>query len=223
MQAVLGIDAAWTSTQPSRVALAAETVGGWELIAVESSYQRFHALGVEDLDAETRPSGSMPVVSKLLASCHALCHQPVDLIAIDMPLSHEPITGRRESDNAVSRAYGARKCGTHTPSATRPGRMSDLLREDFERGGYPLLTTIIEPPGLIEVYPHPALVELTEAPERLPYKAGKVRNYWRELPSLERRIRLYRQWNEIVTLLEAEIKGVVAMLPALEPDMSVCT
>jgi hypothetical protein len=32
--------------------------------------------------------------------------------------------------DAVSRAYGARKCGTPTPSAFRPGRISDALRED---------------------------------------------------------------------------------------------
>jgi predicted RNase H-like nuclease len=105
------------------------------------------------------------------------CGRPVDLVAIDMPLARSPIVGRRASDDAVSSAYGGRKCGTHTPSAFRPGRMSDDLREGFERAGYPLLTNTIAQSGVIEVYPHPALVELAGASERLPYKASKVRSY----------------------------------------------
>ena len=117
MQSVLGIDAAWTCTQPSGVALAAETAAGWKLIAVEPSYQCFHALAADDLVREARPSGSIPDAAALLASCRALHDRPVDLVAIDMPLSHVPINGRRVSDDAVSRGYGQRKCGTHTPSA----------------------------------------------------------------------------------------------------------
>ena len=44
MRAVLGIDAAWTLTQPSGVAVAAELHDGWHLIAAAASYQRFQAL-----------------------------------------------------------------------------------------------------------------------------------------------------------------------------------
>jgi len=216
MRSVLGIDAAWTCTQPSGVALAAETAAGWQLIAVEPSYQCFHALAADDLVREARPSGSIPDAAALLASCRALHDRPVDLVAIDMPLSHVPINGRRVSDDAVSRAYGQRKCGTHTPSASRPGQMSDDLRENFGRADYPLQTIAISAPGLIEVYPHPALVELAHAPERLQYKAGKVRKYWPALLPEERRAKLYRQWREIIALLEKEIRGVAAALSELE-------
>lgn len=173
MRAVLGIDAAWTLTQPSGVAVAAELHDGWHLIAAAASYQRFQALVDDRHPAEKRPSGSLPNASTLLASASALCGRPVDLVAIDMPLARSPIVGRRTSDNAVSRAYGGRKCGTHTPSTSRPGRISSDLREAFERAGYPLLTDTIAPLGAIEVYPHPALVELAGASERLPYKALK--------------------------------------------------
>jgi hypothetical protein len=41
-RAVLGIDAAWTATEPSGVALAIEGRGGrWRLVAVEACYWRF--------------------------------------------------------------------------------------------------------------------------------------------------------------------------------------
>jgi hypothetical protein len=44
MRAVLGIDAVWTLSQPSGVAVMNETSTGWRFVAAEASYQRFHAL-----------------------------------------------------------------------------------------------------------------------------------------------------------------------------------
>jgi predicted RNase H-like nuclease len=216
MRAVLGIDAAWTPTRPSGVALAVEFEDGWHLIAVASSYQRFRALADKRRLAEERPSDSHPDAIALLTAASALCGRSVDLVAIDMPLANSPIIGRRPSDDAVSRAYGARKCGTHTPSIVRPGRLSDDLKQAFEQVGYPLRTDNCFAPGIVEVYPHPALVELAEAAERLPYKAGKVRSYWPSATSLERRALLYQQWGLIVAMLDGQLAGVSSLLPALE-------
>jgi predicted RNase H-like nuclease len=220
MRAVLGIDAAWTLAQPSGVALAVESKGGWHLTATASSYQRFFALADPCQLAEEPPSGSPPDAVALLAAASALCGRAVDLVAIDMPLAHSAIVGRRLSDDAVSRAYGTRKCGTHTPSAARPGRISDDLRQGFEDVGYPLRTDSWSAPGIIEVYPHPALVELAGAAQRLPYKASKVRRYWPSATSLERRALLYQQWSAIVAMLDGEIAGVKSSMPALEISAS---
>jgi predicted RNase H-like nuclease len=218
MRAVLGIDAAWTVSQPSGVALALERSDIWHLSAVASSYQRFYALADRALTGEQRPSGSLPDVPKLLASASALCGARVNLVAIDIPLARTPIAGRRASDNAVSRVYGRRKAGTHTPSAQRPGPLSEHLRQGFELSGYPLLTTTLGSVGLIEVYPHPALIELAGARKRLPYKASKVRDYWPALSRSERRARLYRQWSEIINLLEEHLSDVTGALPRLDID-----
>ena len=220
MRVVLGIDAAWTLAQPSGVALVAESTTVWRLIAVASSYQRFQALADKRQQPEMRPLGSSPDIPALLNAASVLSGRPVDLAAIDMPLAQTPIIGRRASDNAVSRAYGGRKCGTHTPSASRPGVISDGLRADFEREGYPLRTEDFRGRGLIEVYPHPALLELAGAKERLTYKAAKVRNYWPSLLPMERRRNLYRQWTEIIALLESEIAGVRAAFPSPEAAAS---
>jgi len=216
MRAVLGIDAACTETEPSGIAVAAEYPDGWRLVAAASSYQRFCALADRRLQPEKRPSGSLPDPRALLVSASVLCGQPVDLVAVDMPLARSPIIGRRVSDNAVSRAYGARKCGTHSPNALRPGRISALLRDGFEREGYLLLTCGIMAPGLIEVYPHPALVELAGSNCRLPYKVSKTRSYWPSASPSERRTRLFGMWKEIASLLEAEIAASTAALPKLE-------
>jgi predicted RNase H-like nuclease len=220
MRAVLGIDAAWTLSQPSGVALAVECAGGWRLTAVASSYQRFLALADMGLSAEERPSGSPPDPVALLTAASVLAGHPVDLVAIDMPLAHFPIVGRRVSDDAVSKAYGARKCGTHTPSVTRPGSVSHDLKQALQQLGYQLQTERCSTPGIVEVYPHPALVELAGAAERLPYKAGKVRIYWKCATPSERRVLLYRQWAVIVELLDKVISGVKFWMPVLESRAS---
>lgn len=83
MRAVLGIDAAWTPTQPSGVALAVELTNGWRLIGAAASYQRFHTMADWRQPAEPRPSRPLPDAPALLASTSILCGRPVDLVAID--------------------------------------------------------------------------------------------------------------------------------------------
>ena len=225
MKSVLGIDAAWTETQPSGVALAEETERGWRLKAVASSYARFEALaGLAPEPPAQR--GMKPDVDALLATCRHLTGREPDLIAVDMPLSRLPITGRRNSDNLVSSFYGAKKCGTHSPSEQRPGPVSDGLRSALEERGYVLWTRPAGPsldrpePALIEVYPHPALIELTNADERLRYKIGKISRYWPGLAPPLRREELFAVWARIVAALERHVEGVEAGLPELDRNAS---
>lgn len=207
MRAVLGIDAAWTAKELSGVAVIVHDGSGWSLRAAVSSYIDFVQPPDPDL-GRTGPQGSIADAAALLDFSRRLLGHPVDIVAVDMPLSLEPITARRVSDNKVSSAYGARQCGTHTPSAARPGAISDNLRRDFETLGYHLTTMDVKAPGLIEVYPHPALVELMGAPKRLPYKHGKTRNYWPTDTIVQRRANLVDVWRSIIAHLENEISGV---------------
>lgn len=215
MRSVLGIDAAWTYTNPSGVALAKETEEGWELVTVSTSYEEFNSLSGEGC-YEKVSNPFIPSATELLNTCNRWLGRSVDLVAIDMPLSHAPITGRRAADNAVSKEYGGRNCSTHSPSSERPGSISSDLNRGFTLAGYPLQTKEIRPPGLIEVYPHPSLVELADAPERLKYKLAKTRKYW---PTLERKERLEKvraQWCLIASLLESHVRGVAGKLPTLD-------
>ncbi|NTE55397.1 DUF429 domain-containing protein [Agrobacterium tumefaciens] len=218
MITILGIDAAWTATQPSGVALVSSAAGNWRLIFAGSSYRHLLEHAEEGLISTARPSGSVAEAAALLAAAGKIAGAPVDLVAVDMPLSLEPITTRRVADNLVSAAYGARHCSTHTPSAIRPGKISDDLRGGFERCGYGLLTKEVGVPGLLEVYPHPALVELMRADKRLPYKQGKTRNYWPTETPANRRTKLFETWRAIVACLDEEVPGAseVLQLPPLE-------
>lgn len=217
MHVVLGIDAAWTVTQPSGVAVAAQDGAGWVLVAAASSYAAFDAIAAGRA-LPMRPAGAAPNAAALLAAAHSLCGAPVSLAALDLPLAHTPIVSRRPCDDAVSRAYARHKCSTYPPSATRPGPISDKLRADFARTGYALCTTELNLPGIMEVYPHPALLTLSGASERLPYKAGKTRIYWPALDRTQRRAQLLSQWAAIVARLEQHISGVSAALPPPPSD-----
>src|SRR5947209_5270043 len=98
MRAVLGIDAAWTLTQPSGVAVAADSSNGWRLAGVAPSYLHFYCLADPARQAELRPTGSQVDAVRLISCASRLCGGAVDLIAVDMPLARKPITGRRVSD-----------------------------------------------------------------------------------------------------------------------------
>jgi hypothetical protein len=76
------------------------------------------------------------------------------------------------------------------------------LRKSLELAGYPLLTNNMALQGAIEVYPHPALVELAGAPIRLPYKASKMASYWPTITDPKRRcLRLYELAHPRLALL----------------------
>lgn len=69
-------------------------------------------------------------------------------------------------------------------------------------------------PALLEVYPHVALLKLTRALERLPYKVSKNGSYWgKGLPATERKRRLLEQWTAILGHLQHEIDGIEMPLP----------
>jgi hypothetical protein len=71
------------------------------------------------------------------------------------------------------------------------------------------------PNRLVEVYPHPALMTLTGADYRLPYKVSRSRKYWPDSTPAERRTNLLTQFKRILAALKAEIRDVPIELPDL--------
>ena len=203
---VLGIDAAWTSKNPSGVALAVRHNNNWSLQAVTDCYESFYRLQ-DDTNETFRPSGSELDVDKILQTAREIAGKEIDLIAIDMPLAFSKITGRRSADNEVSKKFGAMKCSAHSPSEIRPGSISDRIREQFSERGYPLQVQKTRQKGIIELYPHTALLKLMIAPQRLPYKYAKIAKYWPESSVAKRKELLIAQWGDIVKKLENEISN----------------
>jgi predicted RNase H-like nuclease len=204
MKAVLGVDAAWTVGQPSGLALVVETDTGWRCSRVAPSYQQF--CQHEPVNWDETPKGGEPNIPELLNTVQALeplCELCV--VAVDMPLSKQPITGRREADNQVSRAFGARGCAVHSPSSTRPGHIADSMRAELE-SAFPLATQATSVPALIEVYPHAALLSLLNLERRLAYKVSRNNRYWPGTPADVRRQRLLQAFNRVLDGLQTKMR-----------------
>lgn len=147
LRTVLAVDAAWTVTQPSGVALCQRKEENWHCLAIAPSYDSFVALanGREvEWDAK-RFTGDTPDVRRLMEAACAIAGSPVDLIAVDMPLATIPVCGRRVADSRISIAFGKRGCSTHTPSPVRPGPLGTALRNDLTEAGFRLASASTEP------------------------------------------------------------------------------
>lgn len=98
-------------------------------------------------------------------------------IAIDAPLQVPNETGRRPCESELHREYGSRKAGPHSSNRTR------LLATHGQIRGEVLATRLGglgcggpwsgSDRTLLEVYPHPAIVEAFGLSERLAYKAKR--------------------------------------------------
>lgn len=108
---VLGIDAAWTTHQPSGIALVQRTNAGWTCLAIAPSYESFKAqasgLG---WDPQKKATGSTPDPAALLEASKQFAGAEVSCVSVDMPLATKPITSRRAADTAISSRFGSRGC-----------------------------------------------------------------------------------------------------------------
>ena len=221
MTSVLGIDAAWTAHNPSGVALVRTNPDQrWVCVALAPSYDAFVEIAGgndihNDVRWDERPRGGNPKPERLLrAAKQLLGGERVTIVSVDMPIANIPITGRRESDRAISREFGRYGCGTHTPSATRPGAISDQLRESLASLSYRLAVSEPDTCTVIEVYPHPALLRLLQRTYRVPYKVDRARRYWPGLSLNQRADRLITEFRSIYAGLTDVIQGIPDFLPA---------
>ena len=150
MKVVLGIDAAWTEDNPSGVAVVVKTDNGWQCRGVAPGYQAFIDLaGGTPVNWTAKFTGPDPGIAALLDAAGKLAGGPVDVVAIDMPISEKPITERRKADNEISRAFGAKWAATHTPSVDKPGEIGSELSKAFKEQGYEIITSKTQKIGKI--------------------------------------------------------------------------
>ena len=223
MTSVLGIDAAWTSREPSGVALIRKNPDDrwWEYVAVAPSYDAFTALTQDDnVDWHQRPAPGTPRAEQLLAAASELLgRERVAVVAVDMPVSNTPITGRRMSDDEISQRFGANGCGTHSPTRDRPGEISVTLKDSLCCHGYRLAVNcskeVDRVNSVIEVYPHPALLNLLGRDYRVPYKVSRSNRYWPKTAKHERSCWLVAEFRCIYEALTQEIRGIPDFLPEI--------
>jgi len=221
---ILGIDAAWTAHHPAGVALVKIPARGQpQLVRAARSYEEFCQITADGkIDWPARVHGSAPNIPALLAVCEKLTGRTPNVIALDIPIGPRLINGRRTADKMVTKAYITRKAGTHSPTAQRPGPISRMLFEQLTQRGCEWLNAEASSQQnknariFIEVYPHPAIIELLGLDERLKYKVSKLQKYWPELDRDQRRISVVKNLNRLRSALNKRIAGVAQWLPAAQ-------
>jgi len=96
-------------------------------------------------------------------------------IAVDAPLIINNMTGQRECEKALSKVYAGRRAGCHASNQTLyPNAASVRLSEHLFTKGFIHLGVSQQKNWQIEIYPHPAIIEIFNLKQRLLYKKGKV-------------------------------------------------
>lgn len=182
---VLGIDPAWTSKNPSGIALIEkDSEDHWKCIRLAPSIQLFMGSDQEKNMFQGKISGGFFDLQQILQKVGK-----VDCIVVDMPLSIGHCLGRRLADNLISKQYGAYLCATHSPTKEIL-EMGKRILEQAENLKY------VFNENIIETYPHPAIIELIRRTQqiklakRLAYKVGKRNSYWKELSLVQRKEKL---------------------------------
>lgn len=149
----MGIDLAWLSDKNSSAIAIGELTG--KSFKINTVYQAVHSLDeiIEVIDNQANLVG----------------------IAIDGPLIINNNSGQRSCETALSKDYSRRKSSCHASNKTLyPNACSTRLSNYIYQQGFSHLDVGKTGQWQIEVYPHPAIIEIFELKERLLYKKGKV-------------------------------------------------
>lgn len=104
--------------------------------------------------------------------CRQLEEFAVVGVAIDAPLIINNQSGMRDCEKQIGRLYGSKGASCHTANLNLfPHALSVHLSQDLQQRNY---QHISGKRWQIEVYPHPAIIELFELDYRLAYKKGSV-------------------------------------------------
>jgi predicted RNase H-like nuclease len=216
MSLILGIDAAWTETGSSGIPVLHTDGNRRTVLVLASSYNEF----LTGEPAVRGAPGTRPDLNALTHRAKDIAGEPVDLVAIDMPIARHKFTGRRVADDLVSREFGAQGASTHSPNAMRPGLHGEQITNSFAQAGYALATDqaqVVAGRTVVEVYPLAALVRLLNAEKRPAYKVAKMASYFRHaVPPLDKRQRVDRvlkTWEQIFEALGREISDLDFELP----------
>lgn len=210
--AVLGVDAAWTVNNPSGIALIEKSNAMYRIVKVGRSYSEF----LTSINNEGRPKGGVPNFEALISFCNTLGYD-IRVVALDLPLSIDPIVGRRVCDNLISSYYGNKGASTHTPNSNSPGPLADQISQQLLKLGFYLAPVSgTKEKVFMEVYPHVSIIELFSLDYRFPYKVGKNKKYWPELSIDDRKCKSIEQLNKLKAYLIDWFENLDEFVPDLD-------
>ena len=185
----VGLDLAWSPRNPSGAVVLAQAEGAsWTPAGWSAELQSDE----EIINFVTEAVGGGP-----------------GLVAIDAPLVVPNETGTRPCDLALSRAYRKAEAGALPANRRRLGpvvRGEEIVKE-LQRHGFahsPHVERRRPVRQVVEVYPHPAMVELFGLTKTLKYKARKGRSLEDRRRELARYLELLRSLKEEEPALDSE-------------------
>lgn len=150
---IIGIDLAWQS-EKNTTALAVGTL----------TDRSFHINNIYESLA------SLKAIKDTIKN-----EEKVQGLSIDAPLIINNATRQRPCERELSQEYGSRYASCHASNTTLyPNAASTILSNYLLEANFNHLGNPKDEYWQIECYPHPALIEIFNLPERLPYKKGKV-------------------------------------------------
>jgi predicted RNase H-like nuclease len=209
---ILGVDAAWTVNGSSGLCLMRyEENEKPKVVRLARSYDEF--LQGEIRWAE-KATASAPRLDEIIRQIVEI----PQVVALDIPLSPEPITGYREADRQITRRYSRMGAAVHSPTQDRPGKIAEMMFEQLTASGIRWADTKAKPdrPYFMEVYPHVTIIEMLGLDYRLPYKVQKKGQYWKDEVPEERYRKSIQQLNFLKTGIETKLQhSLDDFLPAL--------
>jgi predicted RNase H-like nuclease len=133
-----------------------------------------------------------------------------DVIAVDMPMSHNTITRRRASDRAVSKLLTRYGCPAMPPQPASE-KLSREYQAQAARVGASLRISYDAARtsgSLIEVYPHAVWMSLLGACYRVPYKVRKEYPHLSNLDAGEKKQRRMRMLQVVRDAIAQRIQDV---------------
>lgn len=159
----IGIDLAWSDRNPSG------------LVVIDDAGKVEASAYLIDLDA-------------IAGFCLSHATGEPAVVAVDAPLAVPNEQGHREADRALMKLFGGRRLGAHVASRSRLTRVHGGVRGEALAQR---LTGALH--GIIEVYPHAALVGWFDLPAPLAYKRGSLA---RRLSGLRELVQLLRRLDQ---------------------------
>jgi len=220
---IIGIDPAWTAKNPSGVAvLQFEKQHPPGLVLLGRSYDEILSLEKGDpLNWYVKVSGSVPLIAQIIRHIERVLQDEVVMVAMDIPLSPNPITSRRAADSVISHLYGNKYAATHSPTPERPGKIAEIIYQELTSVGFEWVG-ISKARGnhiFAEVYPHTAIIEMLKLAKRLPYKESKRRSYWPDKTPEQRNELLQQSFSMLYDALEKRISNLRGLFPSPDATM----
>ncbi len=196
----VGIDLAWSDSNPTGVALIEGDQESGSLVST----------GLVETDAEI-----LDWVTGNVDGENAL-------VTVDAPLKVPNETGRRPAEKVVGKLFSRYDAGAHPANRKRLSQWSGRVRgedivEKLENQGFshdPYIDRYEESRKIVEVYPHPAMVTIFDLERILRYKNKSGRDYdliWEEFVRYQENIRGLSEREPALStpeLVEREVEGL---------------